>query len=739
MLRVRFLLVICLAGAISTSAPAQSRPAKAGFTDEDVEKAISKAVAYLWSAQDQETGTWIPCPKGETGLTALVAYALIESGESPQSQRMAKALKWLGEHDEARTYSVACRANAYLAAERQAPGKYRRLLARDVRVLVRNTSRGAYSYVLGQDAGSPSNDHFGALGVWAGAQANVEIPRKYWSALIRHWRGMQRADGGWGYSRDPSAARPSTGAMTAAGIVTLIISQDHLDAAKFVNCTGNVIDLSVQRGLDWLEKNFQASLDGRIRAKCLSYTLFAIERAALASGYKYFGKIDWYKIGTKIALQSQDAAGAFRTRSKYNNRIVDTSFCLLFLIRGRNAVLFNKLQYDGDWNNRPRALASLTRWISRTFETTVNWQIINLKAPAVEWHDAPILFISGAKAPTFSKEELQKLRDFVWQGGTIFSCTECHGRGFKDGIRKVYAELFPQYEMVQLAKGHEIYSIHFKLGGWPKLQVITNGVRPLVIHTDEDLPRYWQLQQTATGRRAYQAAANVFMYTTDKGSLRHRGARRWPQEAQFSPKRTVKIARLRYAGNYDPEPLAYERFTRLMGARTQTKVQVTEPIGITDLAGAKANLAVLTGTASFTLQEAEKSALKKFVAEGGTLLIDAAGGSDKFAESAEKLLTELYGPDAVTRLSSLSPLYRMKGMEIEKVKYRRGTRSRIRSRKPNLRAVVLENRAAVIFSKEDLTAALVGYPSYTCHGYDPQSAFKIVRNIVLYAAEGAKK
>ncbi len=40
----------------------------------------------------------------------------------------------------------------------------------------------------------------------------------------------------------------------------------------------------------------------------------------------------------------------------------------------------------------------------------------------------------------------------------------------------------------------------------------------------------------------------------------------------------------------------------------------------------------------------------------------------------------------------------------------------------------------VVFSREDITAGLVGYPSWTVDGYQPETAFTILRNIVLLAA-----
>lgn len=42
-------------------------------------------------------------------------------------------------------------------------------------------------------------------------------------------------------------------------------------------------------------------------------------------------------------------------------------------------------------------------------------------------------------------------------------------------------------------------------------------------------------------------------------------------------------------------------------------------------------------------------------------------------------------------------------------------------------------RPAILLSREDITVALLGCSSTTCDGYDPESAFRLLRNIVLFA------
>ena len=737
---------LVLAGACCLPARAQA-PAAAGVSlDEAVQKAIDKGVAYIWS-QRRDDGTWPPHGGGRgaytVGPTALAAYALLESGVSPQEERMAKTIEWLAKNDDNMNYSVDLRCQVWLIVNRQTRNKYIKEFEADVKALVKEGIRweGKYTYEVPCPGGGGqfdnSNCQFGVLGVWAGARANMEfIEDKYWWKVAKLWIGRQCPDGGWAYL---DTGQQGNASMTAAGVATLFVCTDNLLSEAFIKC-----DVSqrpeiknIDRGLAWLDEHFEDTIrvksEFRSQITGLEYYLYCLERVGLASGYKYFGASDWYKRGAAALLKQQESDGAWR--GGFGGVEQATAFSLLFLIRGRNPVLLNKLQFNGDWNNRPRALASLTEWMSRAFEGTVNWQIINMKAPVSEWHDAPILFLTGSKAPTFSDEELAKIKSYVLQGGTILSVTECSGAAFNKGMRVAYQKMFPDYEMKPVEKDHALNNIQFQLKGKPKFHMVSNGIRPLAIHVEEDMSLPWQTRMTSTEPWAYEAAANVCLYVTDKGSMRARGVNHWPEPPAGSPSKKVKVARLKYAGNWDPEPLAYERMGRLLAQEAGIGLEVAET-EIKDLAGAGAAVAAITGTGALQVSEAEKAALKKFVEGGGLLLIDAAGGSRAFAESAEGVIGEVFGAAAIKRLSADSPAYSAK--EIKDFRYRRQAKARLAGAKgPQLQGVTVGGKLAVVFSREDLTGGLVGYASFACDGYAPQTAYEILRNVMMTAAGGA--
>ncbi|MBS3734325.1 MAG: DUF4159 domain-containing protein [Phycisphaerae bacterium] len=730
------------------------------FSDAAVDKAIADGVRYL--CESQKGAQW-PHAKEHypQGCTPLAAYAILESLDYVKDDALRKraekaadrALKWMAERQSEKTYVLGLRCQAFLSAIKRGKA-YHKPLRADADRLIRSTKDGSYGYDSrgeGKSSGDNSNSQYGLLGVWGARMVGWEIPKRYWQKVYAHWYNSQQGDGGWKYYQDRAEA--SSGTMVTAGVASMYVCFDNIFVDQFSRCNlgrvGKQVQASLQRGLDWLDRNYidtsgdkpTLNTSEKIRGHGdMYYYLYGIERVGVASGYKYFGTVDWYQTGAMWLINDQKDGGQWR--GKYGEDVA-TSYALLFLVRGRRPVLFNKLKYDGDWNNRPRDLASLTRWLSQAFEQRdINWQIINLEVAARHWHDAPILYISGAKRPKFTDEQLERIRRFVYQGGTILSVTECRGMGFSAGMREAYKKMFPRYELETLTRDDVIYqtAVQYDLGrsaGRLKLQAVSNGVRPLVIHTDMDLAEPWQLQRHETARWAFEAAANIAAYVTNK-SFRTRGSKVWPGEPDVGDLPSVTVARLAFEGNHDPEPLAYQRFSRLMARKHGVKVNVIGPIDIAKLPETDASIAILSGTGTFKLTAEQQQILRDFV-EGGprVIVIDAAGGDEAFAAAAEEQIAAIYGPGTLRRLEASDPLFRLDGNVIETFAYRRRTAGRLPDKQPTLRAVRVAGRPVIYYSAEDITAGLVGYSSYVVDGYAPDTAFAIMRNIALQQAGAA--
>jgi hypothetical protein len=756
--------------AADTNAPAGPD----GFSPEAVEKAVKKGIEYLKKSQGAD-GSWPAYGDYTVAPTAIATYAMLESGMiKVVAPEMKSALDWLGKrqipvrmlrgpHPGApatagstdifchKTYELGLRANAFLAAmERSGTwnSPYRPFLKSDVIMLVLSTADGSYGddcFGDGKSSGDNFNSLYGLFGVWACVQADMEVPRAYWHKVLKHWQECQNPDGGWGVQN----GLPSTAATTAGGMAAISLCFDNLLADGFVKCDQGPGVQAVLRplntGLAWMDKNLQPALadpNGALAGPAGLYPfLHAVHYAGQVTGRKYLGGTDWYKLGAAELLRRQRPDGSWAGKDGPH---ADTAYAMFFLLAERNPVVFNKLQYDGDWNNRPQDLARLIRWPVPELcgWPPLRWQVVPINASVEQWHDAPVLYIAGAKDPNFSAGDVDKLRSYVQQGGTIMSVRECDGKGFGEGIRRAYAKMFPEYRMQPIEADHRILSVNYKIKAREGLFEITNGVRTLAVHSDIDMSRSWQLSSRMSARDDFEFVFNALLYVTDYRTV-YRGQVElplWPTVPARAPARTIQLARLRYDGNWDPEPLAWERFGRLLTAERAVGVDA-KPTEIDKLPACGARVAHLAGTAAIALSAEQRAAIKKFVERGGTLLIDAAGGSTEFANSASKMLGEMFGPSSLQRLKPDAAIYNLSEMKIDAVRYtRRAAAMELTvstTGPPYIRGITIDGRVAVMFSDVDITTGLLGIEAFECAGYRPKSAFEIARNVLLYATDKA--
>jgi len=326
----------------------------------------------------------------------------------------------------------------------------------------------------------------------------------------------------------------------------------------------------------------------------------------------------------------------------------------------------------------------------------------------------------------------------------IFSISECAGTGFGKAMAAAYKKMFPDYELTDLPQEHELYSLNPKKRLSKEqlnLKWVTNGIRPLALHTDTDLMLPLQLKQYSNP--AFDLATNLARYvSTYIKYLPHRGTSSWPDDANTPTTRALKVAKLMYTGNYDPEPLAWERFAIFMRNDQQFKVDASKPLKIADLTN-DYPLAVLTGTASQTFTQADKDALKKYVAQGGTLFIDNAGGSGDFYASVQPMVTDIWGKRSLQTLNANCEIYKPTGNDklvIDKFYYTASSKAAGKGKnEPGLKGVIDNGRIAVIVSPQDVTGGLIGALTKTIDGYNGDTAYRIMRNVVTMVQKNGGK
>jgi len=395
----------------------------------------------------------------------------------------------------------------------------------------------------------------------------------------------------------------------------------------------------------------------------------------------------------------------------------------------------NKLEYDGKWNCRPHDLANLARHIGETYERKVTWQIVGPQSGSADLLEAPILYISGAGPCKITDKQIDKIRTFVHQGGTILSEAAGNNGTFTLDMRAFYRKLFPNYPFKRLDEKHPVYSLQYSPKGLSGLWGISNGGRLLAVHSPRELSLALQL---GTGRESnipvFQLLTNIYLLTTDMGRLPRRGMRKPPVAEPFEPVASINLARLKYKGNYDPEPLAWKHLAIWMGNNHRIELNATEPMAITGLDAKRWPLAAMTGNGLIDLSDIEIVALKRYLATGGKLIIDSFGGDRLFARAIEQVIGPLVESGRRRRLASHVILDGF--VKINRVYYRRALASKLGRDKsqPTVSAIFKNDKPVVIYSPYDLVTGLAGYEGSRLRGYKPQSALPVMTNILCDAA-----
>lgn len=730
------------------------------ITDARIGKAIADGVNYLMTQFDDKThelrqnrtdfqnfgGGRPDAGAYYGGLDALCVYALLQSGQTIPDQRLGikspymisllEQMKKMPNQAGKVVYARAIRATALALYNRP---EDRAAIKGDLEWLLKAGKDGAYTYDkidprmarLGMNIWDNSCSQYGLLGVWSAAEAGLEVPLTYWKQVEDHWTKNQFPDGEWGYG--PAGSGGGRQSMTAAGIASLFVTHDWLAAPRFGGEVGrDPFSPALLHGLDWFERS-NHSVD-MSSADWWGYSLYGVERVGLASGFKYFGTHDWYRELARQVIASQNRNGSWNPDEKS-----DTPYALLFLARGRHPILMNKLRFDGFWANRPRDLANLSRYASTEMEHPVNWQVVPITHDWTDWTDCPILYMASHKAPTLTDEDYDKIRSFIQSGGLLFTQADGDDPEFNRFAEEMSKKLFPNYPMTDLSSESPLFSVLFHMQIKPKLRVVSNGARLLIVHSPTDISRAWQLRQQKVTKMPFEFALNLFQYASGRHELRNRLETNVIAAPRETPSYTVHVARLRYNGNWDPEPYAWTRFPRWFQRQTGYGVDV-KIVDASEITPQTAPIAFLTGSDAYEFKPAEIAAVKKYVEAGGTLFVDLAGGNGVFEQSARTKLFARAFPNGFLRLlSSDHPLLNAGAPGMQDLRH------------PRLRAYALEKlgsptnefpsfftagRGHVIDTPLDITCGLLGTNTWGILGYEPDYCQGFVKNLLLWTVDG---
>lgn len=704
----------------------------ARVSQERIDRAVRLMVEYFWNIQDPQTGKWdhgsYNNGQHRGGLTALVTAALIAGGESFQNPKLARSIDYLRFCDMQGTYARATRAHVWSGL----PDSFSSDLNGDARWLMNAIAPDfTFNYTPGLPGGDRSNTHFGVLGLWESAKRGVMVNPRIWKGIEDQFMLTQNR-GGWGYHMSSSPTR----SMTAAGLTLLLIVRQQ--AYRMEQRSPRELDRAISDAIGWLDEAFSVESMQNDKA-WLYYYLFALERAALASGIRRFNNLDWFETAAEMILHEQIDRPGTLIHGSMPGGPVDTAFALLFLSRGRVPLWATKLQIPGkNWNNRPNDLNFLTRYLSDMREGEMAWQTLGFDAPLEDFLDTPLLYIASDQALELSGHDKQLLKRYLDHGGTLLANPDFGSGTFSRDIRNLALELYPQWPLQQLGPGDPLFtSLHHVNPGAQPVYGVWNGTRHLIILTSRDWGFLWQSGRYQNVSPDWKLIANLWRLVCGGGEMPGRAQRRVEWLANREADGDLLVGRLRHFGNWDTEPGMFTYAARHLFNRAGRRLLV-EPIDAGELTPDRP-LVHLAGTAPVIFSNADLQSLIAYARGGGTVLVESIGGRGGFARTLEADLQRM-APHGARQIDLDHPIISGRqlrgGYDNASVRFRRFTSLRMSpGNRPRLAAFHIDDRPAIIISDEDLSMGVMRCPTWGVFGYESRSAMQLMTNILLWSSQ----
>lgn len=747
-----------------------------------VKGSIDRGVQYL-RAKQRDDGGWEIATVTEGGQTCLATLALLTCGVPPNDPVVQNGLRYVRRLDSNKTYIRALQA--IVLAEANLP-EDRALLQSHVKWLIdarviQNGKLLGWDYTNKAQFTDGSNTQYALLGLWAGAQAGIDIKAEIFENVRQHYLDTQNPkDGAWIYAHGVlSPDNTSSITMTTAGVSGLYIAAMELNAGREVftgpadvakNCGVYPDSKAIERGFDFINRKFSVE----VRARTF-YHLYGLERAGRLSGQRFFGEYDWYREGSKFLVPLQKQDGSWSSTGAWDQwPVVSTSMSLLFLSKGRTPVLISKLvhgtwprqELDLDWNNDRNDLRHLVAHASKELfkKQPLAWQTVDIMKAAIPARGAnltdadrqaltsdllqsPILYITGHLSPAqrFTGTEKDLLKRYIDNGGFILAEACCGSADFDQGFKALVAELWPDNDLSPIGPEHPLWQTPTVVApGQPyKLYGLNQGCKTVLVYSPQDLSCRWEANRPDDARciQAFRLGLNIIAYATGmqppQPRLFQQAVASTKADPPNIPRGTLKVAQIKHSGDWHPAPKAMrnlmEHVNQFAGIDVALKTE-TRPMHDRDLIDFK--FLYMHGRNAFSFDKDELEPLRFNLKNGGLLFADACCGKDEFDKAFRKFVEALLPGSKLERVPLNDVLFSKdltgEVLSEQTIRARAQHGQAIQGMPPYLEGIKYDGRWIVLYSKYDIGCALERHQSPDCRGYDTPSAQKLARAAVLY-------
>lgn len=376
-----------------------------------------------------------------------------------------------------------------------------------------------------------------------------------------------------------------------------------------------------------------------------------------------------------------------------------------------------------------------------------------LASPGFDPVDIPLLYMTGDYDFVFSPAEVQNLRRFIRDGGTIIFNAARGLDEFSLAVAREMRRVLPQKTFMKLPLDHPVFNARYRVEEVsmmvsgvqftqpPELYSIDIGTRAAAILVPGGMGAAWSGEEYhpagkhILGESAVRLGVNLVSYVLGSTEYGRFLAQQFPvYDGSTREGDVLRFAALRYAGSWDVNPALQNSL--MQAVRDNTNIDVDfrpHAVDLEDPQIGQFPLVFLTGHYDFVWTKAQTDNLRNYLERGGVLVASSAGGLKPFDIALRRELKKALPSSDLVKLPPSHPLFTSSWNSVTRVRYTPALlRDRPAFEDPEFYGCFLEDRLAVLYTPYDLTGPLNRESNAYSKGLTPDDATKIAINIVSY-------
>lgn len=410
-----------------------------------------------------------------------------------------------------------------------------------------------------------------------------------------------------------------------------------------------------------------------------------------------------------------------------------------------------------DWTRTPNDIKGLLEWISGEMNVHFSSGIKAFNEVATDPTKNPILYRSGYKPFTLKADEVRVLREYILNGGTIiFNSLVGHPDAYQAALQAAH-DILPERATYRLRMDHPVFHSFYEINKVTyRARMIRDGVatdplpylegvdidnRTAIFISRWDFSLGWESNPHESwgyeDADARKIGGNLVAYVTamrDAGKSVGKNVELVNSDRKTAGK--FRVGQVIHSGPWQARTAAFPMLLNQFHATTGTPVSFElKEVRLDNAAIFEMPFLYLTGTTDFTLSDAERLNLRRFLANGGVLFAEAAEGRRSFDQAFRQELAAVLPGRTLQPLPKNHSLYR-EPQTLNTVKARnalavqRGNQPDVA---PELFGIELNGTLQVIYCPYDLSAGWERAIAPYALGYEAKDATALGVNVLFYA------